>query len=79
MSGKKEKGNYNEWQGKTREQVRFSTMMSGLSMVAMIGKDKWEYQGKTKEQVRFSTMMAGLSIVAMIALILVSWIMKVIN
>jgi len=45
----------------------------------MSGKDKWEYQGKTKEQVRFSTMMAGLSIVAMIALILVSWILKVIN
>ena len=45
----------------------------------MSGKDKWEYQGKTKEQVEFSTMMAGLSIVAMIALILVSWIWKVIN
>ena len=41
--------------------------------------NKREWQGKTREQVEFSTMMAGLSIVAMIALILVSWIWKVIN
>tara|TARA_Y100000004_G_scaffold77802_1_gene87559 strand:- start:137 stop:271 length:135 start_codon:yes stop_codon:yes gene_type:complete len=41
--------------------------------------NKREWQGKTKEQVEFSTMMAALSVVAMIALILVSWILKVIN
>ena len=33
---KKNKGNYNDWQGKRKDQVEFSTMMSGLSIVAMI-------------------------------------------
>ena len=41
-------------------------------------KNDWEYQGKTKQQVEFSTMMVALSVVAMIALIIMSWICKVV-
>ena len=42
-------------------------------------KNEWEHQGKTKKQVEFSEMMAGTGVLLMIALILLSWIWKVIN
>jgi len=45
----------------------------------MSSNDEWENQGKTKKQVEFSEMMAGTGVLLMIALILLSWIWKVIN
>ena len=45
MSGDQNKW---EWQGKTREQVEFSTMMAGLSIVAMIVLINFPFIGPLK-------------------------------